>query len=43
MSTWSPPDAGDPFVGLTTIPETGDRPDELPDRRPGTHRVFFDS
>ena len=35
MSTWSPPDAGDPFVGLTTIPETGDRPDELPDRRPG--------
>ena len=35
MSTWSPPDAGDPFVGLTTIPETGDSPDELPDRRPG--------
>ena len=35
MSTWSPPDAGDPFVGLTAIPETGDRPDELPERRPG--------
>ena len=35
MSTWSPPDAGDPFVGLTTIPETRDRPDELPERRPG--------
>ncbi len=35
MSTWSPPDASDPFVGLTTIPETGDRPDELPERRPG--------
>ena len=35
MSTWSTPDTGDPFVGLTTIPETGDRPDELPERRPG--------
>ena len=35
MSTWSSPDASDPFVGLTTIPETGDRPDELPERRPG--------
>ncbi len=35
MSTWSPPDAGDPFVGLTSIPETGDSPDELPERRPG--------
>ncbi len=35
MSTWSTPDARDPFVGLTTIPETGDRPDELPERRPG--------
>jgi peptide/nickel transport system ATP-binding protein len=35
MSTWSPPGAGDPFVGLTTIPETGDSPDELPERRPG--------
>jgi peptide/nickel transport system ATP-binding protein len=35
MSTWSPPDAGDPFVGLTNIPETGDSPDELPERRPG--------
>ena len=29
------PDAGDPFVGLTNIPETGDSPDELPERRPG--------
>jgi len=35
MSTWSPPDPGDPFVGLTAIPETGDSPDELPERRPG--------
>jgi len=35
MSTWSTPDARDPFVGLTTIPETGDKPDELPERRPG--------
>ncbi len=35
MSTWSPPNAGDPFVGLTDIPETGDSPDELPERRPG--------
>jgi peptide/nickel transport system ATP-binding protein len=35
MSTWSPPDASDPLVGLTPIPETGDSPDELPERRPG--------
>src|ERR1700722_19726324 len=35
MSTWSPPNANDPFVGLTAIPETGDSPDELPERRPG--------
>ena len=35
MSTWSTPDASDPFVGLTVIPETGDSPDELPERRPG--------
>ena len=35
MSTWSPPNASDPFVGLTAIPETGDNPDELPERRPG--------
>jgi peptide/nickel transport system ATP-binding protein len=35
MSTWSPPGATDPFVGLTAIPETGDSPDELPERRPG--------
>ncbi len=35
MSTWSPPGADDPFVGLTPIPETGDRSDELPERRPG--------
>ena len=35
MTTWSPPDANDPFVGLTSIPETGDSPDELPQRRPG--------
>jgi peptide/nickel transport system ATP-binding protein len=35
MSTWSTPNASDPFVGLTVIPETGDSPDELPERRPG--------
>ena len=35
MSTWSTPNASDPFVGLTAIPETGDSPDELPERRPG--------
>jgi peptide/nickel transport system ATP-binding protein len=35
MSTWSPPDAGDPFVGLTAIPKTGDSAEELPERRPG--------
>ncbi len=35
MSTWNPPGAGDPFVGLTNIPEVGDSPDELPERRPG--------
>ena len=35
MSTWSTPDASDALVGLTTIPETGDSPDELPQRRPG--------
>jgi peptide/nickel transport system ATP-binding protein len=35
MSTWSTPDASDPFVGLTVIPETGDSGDELPERRPG--------
>jgi len=35
MSSWSAPNAGDPFVGLTAIPETGDSPDELPERRPG--------
>jgi len=35
MSTWSTPNASDPFVGLTAIPETGDSPDDLPQRRPG--------
>jgi oligopeptide/dipeptide ABC transporter ATP-binding protein len=35
MSTWSTPDASDPFVGLTVIPETGDSSDEMPERRPG--------
>jgi peptide/nickel transport system ATP-binding protein len=35
VSTWSPPGAGDPFVGLTDIPDTGDSSDELPQRRPG--------
>ena len=34
MSTWSAPDAGDPFVGLTAIPETGDSPDEMPETAP---------
>ena len=41
MTTWSPPDAGDPFVGLTPIPETGDSPDELPQRRPGFWARFL--
>ena len=41
MSTWSPPNANDPFVGLTPIPETGDSPDELPERRPGFWARFF--
>jgi peptide/nickel transport system ATP-binding protein len=35
VSTWSTPDASDPFVGLNVIPETGDTSDELPERRPG--------
>ena len=35
MTSWSPPDAGDPFVGLNAVPETGDSPDEIPQRRPG--------
>lgn len=35
MTTWSPPGSDDPFVGLTPVPPTGDRPDELPERRPG--------
>ncbi len=35
MSTWSTPNVSDPFVGLTDIPETGDSPNELPERRPG--------
>jgi peptide/nickel transport system ATP-binding protein len=41
MTTWSPPDASDPFVGLTPIPETGDSPDELPQRRPGFWARFL--
>ena len=41
MSTWSPPDASDPMVGLTPIPETGDSPDELPERRPGFWTRFL--
>ena len=28
MSTWTPPDAGDPFVGLTDHSRDGDRPDD---------------
>jgi peptide/nickel transport system ATP-binding protein len=35
MTSWSPPDTGDPFVGLNAVPETGDSPEELPQRRPG--------
>ncbi len=35
MSMWIGPGTGDPFVGLTVIPETGDSPDELPERRAG--------
>src|SRR3984885_10701717 len=41
MTTWSPPDASDPFVGLNSIPETGDSPDELPQRRPGFWARFL--
>ena len=41
MTTWSPPDASDPFVGLNPIPETGDSPDELPQRRPGFWARFL--
>jgi peptide/nickel transport system ATP-binding protein len=41
MSTWNPPGAGDPFVGLTNIPEVGDSPDELPERRPGFWTRFL--
>lgn len=41
MSTWSTPDASDPMVGLTPLPETGDRPDEMPDRRPGFWARFL--
>ncbi len=41
MSTWSTPDAGDPFVGLNVVPETGDSPDELPERRPGFWARFL--
>ncbi len=41
MSTWNPPEAGDPFVGLTAVPETGDSPDELPERRPGFWSRFL--
>src|SRR5580698_6921664 len=41
MSTWSTPDASDPFVGLNVIPETGDSSDELPERRPGFWKRFL--
>ena len=41
MTTWSPPNAGDPFVGLTAIPETADSPDELPQRRPSFWARFL--
>lgn len=41
MSTWSTPDASDPFVGLNVIPETGDSSDELPERRPGFWTRFL--
>ncbi|HEY2563245.1 MAG TPA: dipeptide ABC transporter ATP-binding protein [Acidimicrobiales bacterium] len=35
MTTWSPPGAEDPFVGLNPVPPVADLPDELPQRRPG--------
>jgi peptide/nickel transport system ATP-binding protein len=41
VSTWSAPGSGDPFVGLTAIPETGDSPDDLPERRPGFWTRFL--
>jgi peptide/nickel transport system ATP-binding protein len=41
MTTWSPPDAGDPFVGLNSVPETGDSPEQLPERRPGFWARFL--
>ena len=40
MSTWSPPGSEDPFVGLNPVPPTGDRSDQLPERRPGFWRRF---
>ena len=41
MSTWSAPRTGDPFVGLPAIPEVGDSPDEMPERRPGFWTRFL--
>jgi peptide/nickel transport system ATP-binding protein len=41
MTSWSPPDAGDPFVGLNSVPATGDSPEELPQRRPGFWARFL--
>ncbi|MHB1776612.1 MAG: dipeptide ABC transporter ATP-binding protein [Acidimicrobiales bacterium] len=40
MTTWSPPGSEDPFVGLNPVPPTGDRSDQLPERRPGFWRRF---
>ncbi len=41
MTSWSPPDTGDPFVGLNSVPATGDSPEELPQRRPGFWSRFL--
>ena len=41
MTTWSPPGAEDPFVGLNPVPPTADLPDELPQRRPGFWARFL--
>ncbi|HEX4244854.1 MAG TPA: ABC transporter permease subunit, partial [Acidimicrobiales bacterium] len=41
MTTWSPPGAEDPFVGLNPVPPTADVPDELPQRRPGFWARFL--
>ncbi|MDQ1360690.1 MAG: peptide/nickel transport system ATP-binding protein, partial [Acidimicrobiaceae bacterium] len=41
MTTWSPPGAGDPFVGLNPVSPIADLPDEMPQRRPGFWARFL--